>query len=32
MEVVLMHVETLHTTIVQWEKENGQWVEEAYWD
>jgi hypothetical protein len=32
MEVALMHAETLHTTIVQWGKENGQRVEETYWD
>jgi len=32
MEVVLMHLETLHSAIVWLERENGQWIEEASWD
>jgi hypothetical protein len=31
-KVVLMCTETLHTTIVGWEKDNGQWIEETSWD
>jgi hypothetical protein len=32
MEVALMHIEILHTTIFQWGKKNGQWIEETFWD
>jgi hypothetical protein len=32
MEVALMCVETLHTAVVGWEKDNDQWIEKASWD
>jgi hypothetical protein len=32
MEVGLIHTEILHTIVFQWEKQNGPWIEESFWD